>query len=227
MSKHSTIVVDYFNFGLIYHLYNIRPRSCVYVLFHSKNRLVEAAICAWMEWRGIKIVFINFYTKSSYRNHTELVDSLTTSFIEEDGSMFIDEKYLYTRVGHIFCVRMYRIASIIEFVRSCDELRKIEHLYVSYPHISKKIIRKLNINDVKFYRSLGREDDFECQNNYRPSQYSSFLLTIKYFFSLVYAFIDFTPRCWPKNLRIKGIFCVHGDTEKERFFFSGFDFEFN
>jgi hypothetical protein len=218
MRNSSIILIDYLNLGLLLILLKLKFDDEIYVIFHNNNSYIESILLKWLFIKGVRVNFKKLNSKKTYLGHTMLADKISQSYIDNLSINNLNERYLINRIGKFCYARIYRTASIIEFVNGSLDLHEIKSIFLSSPKFNTKFDQNVFKNNVNFYNSIGYPIDSTCQDPFRPYTLNSYhrkLLTILTLIKRIFLLI---PLSWPNISNLKAIFHVHPQTPERHFF---------
>jgi len=212
------VIVDYINPGITLHLLFNKNYQQVNVLFHAHNRYLELLLVGLLARVGVCVEFHEFHSKHSFRAHTELADSLAAEFVSELNIDDVGGMYFFTRLGRVFYTQVYRLASILQFVRTNPQLEDAGPLYLNGSRLWRRLVKGKQLGEIKFYKSFWNMADQECQATYRPN----LIFSVRSFLRGVALFLNDTfmvvPYRWPKALKLDAVLHMHPDVLERRLF---------
>ena len=163
------VIVDYLNFGSLLSMVTNRGKSrLVRVLFRARNRWLEKVVEQILSGFGFEISYVGFSAQQTYRSQIELADQMVVRFLDNYNVVALGGQYFHTRLGRMFFAQVYRLASMLVFIRHYAELCDVEQIYFAGNCLWRHIHKDPILDGVKFYRTLACMDDKDYEPAYRP-----------------------------------------------------------
>jgi hypothetical protein len=219
MPGFTCVIVDYLNLGALFSMVSHRG-NCrrVRVLFRARNRWLERVVEQILSGFGFEILYVAYSAQQTYRSHTELADEMVARFLANYDVAALGGVYFHNRLGQMFFARVYRLASMLAFIRHYTELWDAEQIYFAGNRLWRHIHRDPALDGVIFYRALAGMDDRNYTPPYRPSQLFGVRPLLRSIVQFIISVLAINPAGWPRKLELDAILCLHPNTPKRRWF---------